>query len=69
MAAGAAAALFDDDLNEAEVMDLVPVRPLAAHEADIAAAYRTVLPALYEKLAVPDGRLSASSPCCRRSSA
>ena len=51
MAAGAVATLFDDDLNEAEVMDLIPVRPLAKHEADIAGAYRTALPALYDKLA------------------
>ena len=32
-------------------MDLVPVRPLASHEAEILGAYRSALPALYEKLA------------------
>ena len=53
MATGAATTLFDRQLNEAEVMDLIPIRPLAAHEEGIAAAYRSVLPALYEKLAVP----------------
>lgn len=52
MAAGAAVTLFDRDLNEAEVLDLIPVRPLAAHEEGIAAAYRSALPALYKKLAV-----------------
>lgn len=52
MAAGAVATLFDSDLNEAEAMDLIPVRPLAAHEEGIADAYRSVLPALYDKLAV-----------------
>lgn len=51
MATGAAVTLFDRELNEAEVMDLIPVRPLAAHEDGIAAAYRSALPALYEKLA------------------
>ena len=51
MATGAAATLFDRDLNEAEVLDLIPVRPLAAHEDGIAAAYRSELPALYAKLA------------------
>lgn len=52
MALGAAAALLDSDLAEAEVMDLVPVKPLAAHEATVKDLYRSVLPALYEKLAV-----------------
>lgn len=52
MAAGAVATLFDNGLNEAEAMDLIPVRPLAAHEGSIADTYRSVLSALYEKLAV-----------------
>jgi pyrroline-5-carboxylate reductase len=51
MALGAVAALFDGGLSEAEVMDLVPIRPLAGHEAAVTQAYRSVLPALYEKLA------------------
>jgi len=51
MAAGAVATLFDSGLNEAEAMDLIPVRPLAAHETAITNAYRSALPALYEKLA------------------
>lgn len=51
MAAGAAATLFDGGLSEAEAMDLIPVRPLAAQETAITNAYRSALPALYEKLA------------------
>lgn len=51
MALGAAAALFDGGLAETEVMDLIPIRPLAGHEAAITEAYRGVLPALYEKIA------------------
>lgn len=51
MAAGAAATLFDSGLNEAEAMDLIPIRPLAAQETAITNAYRSALPALYEKLA------------------
>lgn len=51
MAAGAVATLFDSGLNEAEAMDLIPIRPLAPHEAAIINAYRSALPALYEKLA------------------
>lgn len=51
MALGAAATLFDGGLAEAEVMDLVPIRPLAGHEATVKDVYRSVLPALYEKIA------------------
>jgi len=51
MARGSAGILFDGSLSEAEVMDLVPVRPLAVHEEGILGAYRSALPAMYEKLA------------------
>jgi len=51
MASGSAGVLFDGSLEASEVMDLVPVRPLAAHEDAILGAYRSALPALYEKLA------------------
>jgi pyrroline-5-carboxylate reductase len=51
MVLGSATALFDGGLAETEVMDLIPVRPLARHETAVTEAYRSVLPALYEKLA------------------
>lgn len=51
MVHGAAATLFESGLNEAEAMDLIPVRPLAAQESVITSSYRSVLSSLYEKLA------------------
>ncbi len=50
MVEGAARTLVGAGLPPAEVMDLVPLRPLAELEAQVAALYRTRLPALYEKL-------------------
>jgi pyrroline-5-carboxylate reductase len=50
MVAGALATLCESGLSPAEVMDLIPVKPLADVEAGLASAYRTVLPALYAKI-------------------
>lgn len=50
MVFGATRLLLEGDLSPAEVMDLVPVKPLAADEAGITQAYRSRLPAVYEKL-------------------
>ena len=47
---GAVATLLDSGLAPAAVIDLVPVKPLAAAEAAIEAAYRDALPALYAKI-------------------
>lgn len=66
MVVGSAAALFDGSLPEAEVMDLIPVRPLARHEAAVSDAYRSVLPALYEKLAAQAARGPSGPPRDRR---
>jgi len=37
-------------LSEAEVMDLIPVKPLGEFEATLRQAYRDKLPAIYEKI-------------------
>jgi pyrroline-5-carboxylate reductase len=47
---GAVRTFFDAGLTAEEVMDLVPVKPLAEAEAGISQAYRDVLPRLYAKL-------------------
>jgi pyrroline-5-carboxylate reductase len=50
MVCGAARTLVDSELPPAEVMDLVPVKPLAEMEPSVLEFYRTRLPALYEKI-------------------
>jgi pyrroline-5-carboxylate reductase len=50
MVHGAAATLLESDLAAEDVMDLVPVKPLAADEASFVAAYRDRLGALHAKL-------------------
>lgn len=47
---GAVRTFFDAGLAPEQVMDLVPVKPLAEAEAGISQAYRDVLPRLYAKL-------------------
>ena len=47
---GALATLLRGGLPPAAVMDLIPVRPLAAIEPSVAAAYREALPALFAKI-------------------
>ena len=51
MVHGAAATMLESDLPVDEVLDLVPVKPLAEDEAAIAAVYRGRLIPLYAKLA------------------
>ncbi|HEX6976378.1 MAG TPA: NAD(P)-binding domain-containing protein [Vicinamibacterales bacterium] len=48
---GTIATLLDAGLTPAEVMDLVPVKPLGDHEAAIVAMYHDRLPALHAKIA------------------
>ena len=50
MVKGTAKTLFDSGLPPAEVMNLVPVKPLAEDEEAIRSAYRTKLTGLYAKL-------------------
>jgi pyrroline-5-carboxylate reductase len=50
MMKGAAKTLFDAGLTPAEVMDLVPVKPLGEDEEGIRGIYRTKLRGLYGKL-------------------
>jgi pyrroline-5-carboxylate reductase len=50
MVKGAAKTLFDSGLSPEEVMNLVPVKPLAEDEEAIRSAYRTKLTGLYTKL-------------------
>jgi pyrroline-5-carboxylate reductase len=47
---GAIRTLFDAGLTPEQVMDLVPVKPLAQAEPQILRAYREALPGLYAKL-------------------
>jgi pyrroline-5-carboxylate reductase len=47
---GALATLLQSGLSPAEVMDLIPVRPLQAIEESVAAAYASALPALFAKI-------------------
>ena len=47
---GAIRTLFDAGLTPEQVMDLVPVKPLAEAEPQILRAYRDTLPGLYAKL-------------------
>jgi pyrroline-5-carboxylate reductase len=50
MAAGSAKTLFESGMAAAEVMDLIPVKPLGEEEANITAMYRARLEPLYKKL-------------------
>ena len=50
MVCGAARTLVDSGLPPAEVMDLVPVKPLAEMEPQVLEMYRTRLPALHQKI-------------------
>lgn len=47
---GATRTLLESGLTPAEVMDLIPVKPLAEMEAQVTEIYRTRLPALYQKI-------------------
>lgn len=47
---GATRTLLESGLAPAEVMDLIPVKPLAEMETQVSEMYRTRLPALYQKL-------------------
>ncbi len=47
---GAARTLLESGLSPGEVMDLIPVKPLAEMEPQVAEMYRTRLPALYQKI-------------------
>jgi pyrroline-5-carboxylate reductase len=50
MVCGAARTLLGSGLTPAQVMDLIPVKPLAEDEAAIKQAYQTRLPALFAKI-------------------
>lgn len=50
MVCGSARTLLESGLPPAQVMDLVPVKPLAEMEAQVCEAYRTKLPALFQKI-------------------
>jgi pyrroline-5-carboxylate reductase len=50
MVCGATRTLLESGLAPAEVMDLIPVRPLADLEQQVAEMYRTRLPAIYQKI-------------------
>ena len=47
---GATRTLLESGLTPAEVMDLIPVKPLAEMEAQVTELYRTRLPAIYQKI-------------------
>lgn len=50
MVCGSTRTLLESGLSAAEVMDLVPVKPLAEDQPAIEAAYRNRLPALFAKI-------------------
>lgn len=50
MVCGATHTLLDSGLSPAEVIDLIPVKPLAAMEPQVVEAYRSTLPAIYQKI-------------------
>jgi pyrroline-5-carboxylate reductase len=50
MVCGSARTLLESGLSPAEVMDLIPVKPLAEMEPQVAEIYRTRLPALFQKI-------------------
>jgi pyrroline-5-carboxylate reductase len=50
MACGATRTLLESGLAPAEVIDLIPVKPLADMEAQVTEMYRTRLPGIYQKI-------------------
>ncbi len=50
MGDGALRTLLESGMSPAEVMDLIPVKPLAAMEPQVAEAYRNALPTIYQKI-------------------
>lgn len=50
MVCGGTRTLVESGLTPSEVMDLIPVKPLAEMEAQVSEMYRTRLPALYQKM-------------------
>jgi len=50
MLEGAACAIEESGMTGAEIMDLIPVKPLADMEEAITQAYKTTLPALFDKI-------------------
>jgi pyrroline-5-carboxylate reductase len=50
MVCGGTRTLLESGLTPAEVMDLVPVKPLAEMEPQVTDMYRTRLPAIYQKI-------------------
>jgi pyrroline-5-carboxylate reductase len=50
MVCGGTRTLLESGLSPAEVMDLVPVKPLAEMEAQVSEMYRTRLTAIYQKI-------------------
>jgi len=50
MVEGASRTMSESGLSPAEVMDLIPVRPLSAIEPIVKEAYVTTLSGLYRKL-------------------
>ena len=50
MVCGAARTLLESGLTTAEVMDLIPVKPLTEMEAQVTEMYHTRLPAIYQKI-------------------
>ncbi len=50
MVCGATRTLLASGLAPTEVMDLIPVKPLAEMETQVTELYRTRLPALYQKI-------------------
>jgi pyrroline-5-carboxylate reductase len=50
MVCGATRTLLESGLTPAEVMDLVPVKPLAEMEAQVTELYQTRLPAIFQKI-------------------
>jgi pyrroline-5-carboxylate reductase len=50
MVCGATRTLLESGLTPAEVMDLIPVKPLAEMEPQVTEMYRTRLPAIYQKI-------------------
>jgi len=50
MVCGAARTLLESGLTPAEVMDLIPAKPLAEMEPQVTEIYRTRLPGIYQKI-------------------
>jgi pyrroline-5-carboxylate reductase len=50
MISGAALAFFQSELNPEEVIDLVPVKPMADEEENIKTAYHALLGAMFQQL-------------------